>query len=389
MGIRANRVIAAGLALGTLAACNGEAPACQPGALALEGPCAIETGGLALVDVQAVGSHNSYKRAIPPAELALIAQASPEAGLALDYSHIPLADQLDMGLRQLELDVFHDPEGGRFGDPALARLTAGQDSAVVYDAAGMDAPGFKVLHTQDIDPRSHCASFVACLETIRAWSQDNPDHVPLLVLVNLKTGRLGIPGTVDALDFDAAAFDALDAELRSVFDPASLVTPDDVRAEAGTLREAVLAGNWPSLDTARGRLIFALDTGEANVATYLRGTASLEGLPMFVNSISPDAPHAAYFTMNDPVGEGDLIGRRVAAGFLVRTRADADTKEARTGDTARREAAFRSGAHYISTDYYRPRSEWSDYAVSLPGGAPARCNPVRRGADCAPLAGAR
>ena len=75
----------------------------------------------------------------------------------------------------------------------------------------------------------------------------------------------------------------------------------------------------------------------------------------------------------------------VAAGFMVRTRADANTFEARENNTEPREAAFRSGAQYISTDYYVPRREFSDYSVRLPGGAAARCNPVKRrllGAMC-------
>lgn len=67
----------------------------------------------------------------------------------------------------------------------------------------------------------------------------------------------------------------------------------------------------------------------------------------------------------------------VEAGYMVRTRADANTIEARTGETRRREAAFASGAHVVSTDYYRPDSTMgTGYQVSLPGGEPGRCNPL-------------
>ena len=41
----------------------------------------------------------------------------------------------------------------------------------------------------------------------------------------------------------------------------------------------------------------------------------------------------------------------VAAGYVVRTRADADTVEARSGDTGPRDAAIASGAQWVSTDY--------------------------------------
>jgi hypothetical protein len=55
-------------------------------------------------------------------------------------------------------------------------------------------------------------------------------------------------------------------------------------------------------------------------------------------------------------------------------------------------AAFAAGAHIVSTDYYRPDprgsmpgSGWTNYAVALPGGGPARSNPVSAGAATTPL----
>ncbi len=397
-GIDMNRaafIILPALALFACAPESEDAPAAPTGAeaascagsTALEGPCAVDADGLALADIQAVGSHNSYKIAIPAPELALIAASDADAAAGLDYAHLPLTEQLDLGMRQLELDLFHDPEGGRYADPLLPRLTAGQDGARAFDPAPMRSPGFKTFHTQDIDVWSHCPVFIDCLREIEAWSDANPDHAPLLVLLNLKTGSIPVPGSTAALDFTPEAFDAMDAEILSVFEPDDLIVPDDVRGEAESLRAAVLAGGWPSLAQARGRIVFALDTGAANVETYLRGAGSLEGLPVFVNSLSEDADHAAYFTMNDPMAEADRIRAAVEAGFLVRTRSDANTVEARSGDTRRREAAFASGAQYVSTDYYLPRTEWSDFAVRLPGGAAARCNPVRA-ADCSGSGGA-
>ncbi|MGJ3232174.1 MAG: phosphatidylinositol-specific phospholipase C1-like protein [Oceanicaulis sp.] len=353
-------------------------------ATALEGPCAVERADLTLADLQAVGTHNSYKIAIPAPELAMIAAMNPEAAAGLDYAHAPLAEQLNMGMRQLELDLFYDPDGGRYADPILPRATIGAEGARAFDSAPLQAPGFKTFHTQDIDVWSHCPQFITCLEAVEAWSDANPEHAPILILLNLKTGSIPVPGSTSALDFTPEAFAAMEAEIRSVVATEEMITPDDVRGESATLREAVLAGGWPALQAARGKLVFALDTGAANVTTYLQGAPSLEGRVAFVNSLSEDAEHAAYFTLNDPIGQGARIRAAVEAGFLVRTRADADTVEARTNDTAKREAAFASGAQYISTDYPTPRLDWSDFAVRLPGDAPARCNPVRRGAECAP-----
>jgi hypothetical protein len=88
----------------------------------------------------------------------------------------------------------------------------------------------------------------------------------------------------------------------------------------------------------------------------------------------------AFLLMNDP--HRDEITKRVNQGYFVRTRADADTRQARDGSTARRDAALQSGAQIVSTDYYRPdlrggkETGWTDYHVRLPGGGPVRMNPV-------------
>ncbi|MDC7675352.1 phosphatidylinositol-specific phospholipase C1-like protein [Asticcacaulis machinosus] len=324
-------------------------------------------------DLQAIGTHNSYKIAIPPAELAVIATHSEAGARSLDYGHLPLKDQLDLGMRQLEIDVLYDPNGGRYSHPLLPRL-----SGVAYDATGMDRPGYKVLHMPDADVRSHCATFVQCLQQIKVWSDTHPDHVPILIMMNAKDGKSTVDGGTDALSYDAAAFEALDTEIRSVFGPDKLITPDEVRGDHKTLREGVMAGGWPSLNATRGKVFFALDEGPSKVAVYMRGHTSLEGLPVFVNSVSESADHAAYFTLNDPVKQFDRIQAAVRSGFIVRTRADDSTTEARTNDTSRFEMALKSGAQYISTDYPTPRPEFSPYKVALPDGVAARTNPVTK-----------
>lgn len=338
---------------------------------------------LRLNDLQSIGSHNSYKQAIPPAELAMIALTAQDEARSLDYAHLPIAAQLDRGMRQLELDVYHDPDGGLFADPLLPRATAGQTGARVYDPALMDEPGLKVLHAHDVDVWSHCPTFVVCLEAVRDWSLANPTHTPIMVMVEAKDQPLKIPGAVTPLAFDEAAFASLDAEIMSVFEPDHLIVPDLVRGDYGTLRDGVLNGGWPTLDVARGKVFFTLDAGSSRDGTYSRGRASLEGLVLFTSTDDFDAPHAAYRTMNNPKRDGEAIRQAVSRGFVIRTRADAGTVEARTGDTTRLEAALASGAQFISTDYYEPRTEWSDYRARLPGDVTTRCNPVTASLICA------
>ncbi|MEO1404932.1 MAG: phosphatidylinositol-specific phospholipase C1-like protein [Pseudomonadota bacterium] len=364
----ANRWIV-GLATLALAACTKASSTLDYGS------CERSPDEIRINELQSIGSHNSYKRAIPEVELGFIRLQEPELADSLDYSHITLTEQLDLGMRQIELDVFHDPDGGRFADPLLPKLAAANAGGEAFDAAGYEQPGLKVMHIQDVDQRSHCVLFTECLEEIDIWSRSNPDHTPILILINAKQAQIDVPGATQALPFDAMAFDGLDEEVRSVFSDDRLIKPDDTRGEADTLREGVLQTGWPTLEDAKGKILFALDESPEVVEAYMRGRSSLEGLPLFVNTIDPEADHAAYFTINDPKTEGERISDMVTSGFVVRTRADADTVEARNNDTSRLEAALSSGAQYISTDYYLARTDFGDYKASLPGGEVTRCSP--------------
>jgi hypothetical protein len=372
------------LLLAGLARAQGDT-ACNLGAVdAARSHCASAwiDRNLHLNDVLTIGTHNSYKLRMPADELAAHHALDASGADSLDYGHRPLAEQLDRGMRQLELDVWDDPAGGRWLHPPGALRRGYAKSPWPADRlAQMVTPGFKVMHLADIDFRSSCVSFVACLGIIRNWSAAHPHHTPIMILINAKDGQLGA-GSPTALVFDTAAFDRLDTEIRSVFAPARLIVPDDVQGRYATLRDAVHANGWPTLEYARGRVFFVLDEGPVKVAAYRGRRHSLEGRAMFVNT-DEHSPAAAYMTLNDPIADAARIVAAVDAGLIVRTRADADTREARRNDAARRDAALRGGAQYVSTDYFEPDPHFGPYAVHLAEGAIARCNPRRAAAKCA------
>jgi hypothetical protein len=88
-------------------------------ALALSAPMAVQAGTpLRMNDIQVVGSHNSFKAQIPAPILDSLRARDPRLAEALDYYHLPLSAQLDAGVRQVEIDIFADPAGGRYAHPA-------------------------------------------------------------------------------------------------------------------------------------------------------------------------------------------------------------------------------------------------------------------------------
>jgi hypothetical protein len=325
--------------------------------------------------VQVIGSHNSYKRAIDSGLYSLLEAKNPKAAIELEYSHIPLPQQLDLGLRNLEIDVYADEKGGKYAHPKGLEWEAASNPPP-YDPTGeMERPGFKVFHVQDLDFRTNCLTFADCLHQLKAWSDEHPDHYPIYVTMNTKDEEIKEQGFTIPEKFTSRVFDRLDKELLDYLGRNYLITPDDIRAGYPTLADAVKNGHWPTMKEARGKFFFILDESGDHRAAYIRGHRSLKGRVLFTDS--PDGtPEAAFMIINDPKKDQERIKAMVAKGYMVRTRADADTREARANDRSGFTAACSSGAQIITTDYYYKSSFFpSDYSVSFDGGTYLRRRP--------------
>lgn len=349
-----------------------------------EAATSIVTGqAIRINEIQVIGSHNSYHAGLGPNEMAYLRKQNARAAESLDYSHPALTVQLNAGVRQLEIDVYGDAKGGLFAKPAWPGLMAKAGFALdpPFDPAGvMLKPGFKVLHAQDLDYRSNCQPFVSCLEEVRAWSKAHPRHLPVFILIENKDGRSRPEYMIEPEPLTAETFDRLDAEIRSAFRAGELITPDDVRGRSRTLEVAVLKSGWPTVEKARGKVMFVLDQ-ERVTPLYTKGHPSLEGRAIFTNS-TPGTPDAAFVKMNNPLGE--KIAEAVRKGYLVRTMSDPGAAGVKAGDTKKRDAALASGAQMVSTDYpLNEKAAGSGYSVRFEGSSSnVRCNPVLKAAGC-------
>ena len=131
----------------------------------------------------------------------------------------------------------------------------------------------------------------------------------------------------DPTPFDADAFQAMDRVVESVL---GATDSPAGRASVGSARPV-----WPRLDQAREFLL--MDEGGAKRDLY---ASDWRSQPMFVN-VGPEHPELGLI-INDPVADFNAF-RHWWAPVLVRTRADADTWEARSNDTQRRDAALPVG----------------------------------------------
>ena len=328
MTVRTTLLIAFGL---LAASCSSAAPHATP---------FPRDATLRVNDIQVIGTHNSYHLR-PPRTLPL--------GDVADSQHPLLDQQLDReGVRSFELDAFN-------------------------------GPSFPVAHTPVLDSATNCPTLSECLGVIERWSRAHPTHIPIFVLIVPKTQTI----IFDANDqpWDAAAIQRLDATVRTVFRPRDLLTPDLVRAQSPTLRDAVTTRGWPTLGATRGRVALVLNTSGRERDLYLAGRPTLRGAPMFVTA-EPDAPSAAVIKRDEP-NEAE-IRRLVRRGFIVRSRADDRGTEARANDFTRANAAIDGGAQLVTTDFPVPDPHFGTYAVRLRGGQPARCDPVTAPPRCRP-----
>ncbi len=311
-------------------------------ALAACGDEASSGPDLLLNHLQALGTHNSYH-----------ILAGPPADPALDYEHDPIGTQLDLGVRHFELDAHRDVDG------AIA-----------------------VYHIKSADEATTCATLAICLEQMRAWSDAHPDHHALVAIIEPKDdlARLAVRVGADPAETGELLWDGhigdIDPVIRATW-PDRLLTPADVRGDAATLAQAIAERGWPTIEATRQHLVVVV-----NDTSALRDEYRQVADPAAFVFGEPGDDDVAFVKADNPRADPSRLAAAVAAGYIVRTRADGDL----VVDAAETEAALASGAQLVSTDYPRARDDGAHpgYRIPWPGTPehPSRCNPVTAPADC-------
>lgn len=291
---------------------------------------------LRLNHVQVKGTHNSYHQ---------------EPDFAFDpsheYSHAPLDEQLEVqGVRQFELDVHKSPGDGSF---------------------------LEVYHINLVDPDTSCARFTGCLNLVKAWSDANPTHLPIFIWIEVKDETGG--GDIDD-------YTIVDDEIRSVFDEAQLLTPDDVQADFASPRERIDNEGWPTLGEVRGQVMFVLlESGGPQVQAYTQDFTSLQGKAAFVlaNGDHYADPWGVVTKINDPTDATGIAAAHQANLIIAANGCGADQDLAGCeNDLAQAKA---NGVHMLGDDFPWP-VEGEPYFADFSDGNPARCNEVTAPPEC-------
>ena len=221
-----------------------------------------------------------------------------------------------------------------------------------------------------MDYASNYTTFIQALTEIRDWSAQHPNHTPLFINIEIKrdapadySKALDFLGFNKAVPFVPEALNDLDAEIHSVFDqyPEMLYTPAQLRDTFLTTASRLKTEGWPTLNEALGKVFIILDGDFQGL--YTADLTKGKDRPMFVYG-QPGAPETAFVIRNEPQGSEEEI-RSLTEMYMVRTRTDAGTLEARSQDYTRYNAVMNSQAQIITTDYYRADPLLSPFVVSI------------------------
>ena len=168
-----------------------------------------------------IGFHNSYH------------QAGPFGSIVQQYgrSYPSLSQQLDLGFRDIEIDLHYDP---------------------VSD-------NFLVYHIEGLDARSSCKCLHQCIQQIQDWMAQHANHTPILLRIEPRGMHTG------ALWCNHASKRSITQKLiKKLYDAfnANLYTPNDLigsskwKNRTYTVIDAIHErGGWPTMHSLSGKIL--------------------------------------------------------------------------------------------------------------------------------------
>ncbi len=177
-----------------------------------------------LVDVQFLGTHNSYKKEKSTLEK-FYSKLSADLAEG-NYDFETPTEQLNAGVRSMEFDLF--------GKKNRSGVT------------------FHSFHIGYADMSSTSFDFAMCLEELDLWSLNHPDHLPITIILEPKERG----GAFPYLPIKDEWLDDLDALIKSKI--TNLFTPSQAFEGYKNINEMRASKDSPTLKETMGKIIFIL-----------------------------------------------------------------------------------------------------------------------------------
>ena len=288
--------------------------------------------GIKFNEISFLATHNSYQSEATDATKKLYKNLS-ELTLGLvaenkvEFKSETLTDQFNSGVRSIEIDI------------------------ETFDRNG--EVSFTCMHSPYIDMTTTCYDFELAMKEISMWSDNNPDHLPITIIIEPKTVILALED-MKGFNYDYAF--ELDGVLRETLGD-KLFTPADMLRDYESFGEMRKADGWCEVKDMLGKVLILLhDCGATQ--DYIDADPSLKTQAMFPMLREDDAEkdYASFILSNKPAkllkSQDYIVGEQK---LIVRTRADSFTN---VSDKTSSDA-LDCKAHIVSTDY-PPRTDNTD-----------------------------
>ena len=297
--------------------------------------------GIKFNELSFIATHNSYQTVSTDTTKKLYRHLSDLTfGLVkpnkADFESETLTDQLNCGIRSFEIDI------------------------EVFDRDGDIS--FTCMHSPNIEMTTSCYDFALATKEIAMWSDNNPDHLPITVIIEPKETFLPLE---DMKKFNIGYADEFDSVLRETLGE-KLFTPDDMLRDYASFGEMRKADDWCKVNDMLGKVLILLH--ECNTTEkYIAADETLRSQAMFPMLREKDIERdcASFIIMNKP---DELLEVQDAVidenKLIVRTRTDKFTEVT----DERYELAMGSKANIVSTDYPPRTDNTADsYVVTFNG----------------------
>jgi len=298
--------------------------------------------GIKFNEIAFIGTHNSYQKPSSPAMRKLYGQLSDLTFGAVkantgDFENQTLTQQFNCGIRNIEMDI----------------------ETIVKDGE----VSFTCMHNPTFDMGTNSYDFELALKEIVLWSDNNPDHLPITVIIEPK--RIFLP--IENMEFFNMDYvGVLDNMLREILGD-KLFTPSDMLRDYASFGEMRAADDWCKVKDMLGKVLILLhDTGVTEDYIDLDPSIKTQAMFPMLRPNDADRDCASFLIINSPkeVAEckADILDSKK---LIARTRSD----EFNNITEELRETAISSGAQIISTDY-PPRDDLAPggYAVTFGNG---------------------
>ena len=293
--------------------------------------------GLRFNELKFIATHNSYQSEATEATKKLYRNLSdvtfglvPEA--LGEFKSETLTDQFNSGVRSIEMDIETFERNGEIS--------------------------FTCMHSPYLEMTTTCYDFSLAMKEIAMWSDNNPNHLPITVIIEPKSIIVPLED-MKGFSYDYAL--ELDSVLRETLGD-RLFTPADMLGDYKSFGEMRADNGWCEVKDMLGKVLILLhDCGATQ--DYIDTDTSLKTQAMFpmLREIDAEKDYASFIISNNPTKflktQDYIVGEK---NLIVRTRADsfANISEKKAED------ALGCKAHIVSTDY-PPRTDNTEESYVL------------------------